>query len=69
MTPSLRFLNAVTFVLDHETVFKRGHHGDYAQAIAENVSGDPGGVTKFGIDQRSHPNLDIVNLSLIEARE
>ncbi|WP_395739937.1 glycosyl hydrolase 108 family protein [Prosthecobacter sp.] len=29
----------------------------------ENDPDDPGGATKFGIDQRSHPNVDIKNLT------
>jgi hypothetical protein len=29
----------------------------------ENDPDDPGGATKFGIDQRSHPNVDIRNLT------
>ena len=28
-----------------------------------NVSGDPGGLTNFGISQRSYPNVDICNLT------
>ena len=28
-----------------------------------NVSGDPGGLTNFGISQRSYPNVDIRNLT------
>ena len=35
----------------------------------ENVEGDDGGATKFGIDQRSHPNVDIKNLTAEEATE
>jgi len=33
----------------------------------ENDKDDPGGATKFGIDQRSHPHVDIKNLSASEA--
>jgi len=29
----------------------------------ENVPGDTGGVTKYGVDQASHPNVDIKNLT------
>ena len=29
----------------------------------ENDADDPGGATKFGIDQRSHPHVDIRNLT------
>lgn len=57
------------FVLPHETVFRpRSKWGNYAYATWENVSGDAGGVTKFGIDQRSHPTTDIKNLTLPQAR-
>lgn len=34
---------------------------------AENVSGDNGGLTKYGICQASYPNLDIANLTYDEA--
>ena len=34
-----------------------------------NDSADPGGETKFGISKRSHPELDIKNLTLEQARE
>jgi lysozyme family protein len=55
------------FYLPHETVFARGHSGDYAYARSENVDGDAGGLTKFGIDQRSHPKVDIERLTLDQA--
>lgn len=35
----------------------------------ENDPDDPGGATKFGIDQRSHPNEDIRNLTEARAIE
>jgi lysozyme family protein len=35
----------------------------------ENDPDDPGGATKFGIDQRSHPNVDIKNLTKDQAME
>lgn len=35
----------------------------------ENVPGDPGGPTKFGIDQRSHPTVNIRNLTRNQAKE
>lgn len=34
---------------------------------AENVSGDKGGLTKYGICQASYPNLDIANLTYDQA--
>lgn len=57
------------WVLDRETTFKRGRWGDYSAAIWEDVSGDAGGVTKFGIDQRSHPSTNIKELNAREAVE
>jgi len=63
------FEKALKFVLEHETEFTKGHHGDMKFAVSENVSGDAGGLTKFGIDQRSHPYLDIENLTLEHASE
>lgn len=35
----------------------------------ENDPDDPGGATKFGIDQRSHPKEDIRNLTEDRAKE
>jgi lysozyme family protein len=55
---SPRFRRALEFVLKWETVFDRK-----GKPVAENDSDDPGGLTKFGIDQRSHPNVDIRGLT------
>ena len=44
---SPRFLAAIAFVLKWETVFDR-----QGNPIAEHDPDDPGGLTKFGIDQR-----------------
>jgi|SRR5215470_9792304 len=52
-----RFLDFIPFVLEHEG-------GEY-----ENDPDDPGGPTKWGIDHRSHPNVDIRNLTRDEAVE
>ena len=46
-----------SFVLPHENVYDK--HGN---VISENRSNDPGGLTKYGIDQRAHPDVDIENL-------
>lgn len=43
--------------------------------VLENEGGlsqdkaDPGGTTKYGISQRSYPNLDIVNLTVEQAKD
>lgn len=34
-----------------------------------NISGDPGGVTKYGISQRSFPRLDIATLTYEDAKK
>jgi lysozyme family protein len=34
-----------------------------------NHPSDPGGLTKYGISQRAYPNLDIMNLSMDDAKE
>jgi len=63
------FDKALRFVLEHETVYAKGHYGDMSYAVSENVTGDAGGLTKFGIDQRSHPLLDIEGLTVEHASE
>jgi lysozyme family protein len=56
------FQRAIAFILPHEEEFARGHWGDENFVIAENVSGDNGGLTKYGIDAKSHPGVDIARL-------
>ncbi len=62
------FEKALAFTLLWECEFVRGHWGDLNYVVAENVAGDPGGVTKFGIDQRDHGGVDIRALTLDGAR-
>lgn len=54
---------AIDFILPHEEAFARGHWGNELFVVTENVSGDSGGLTKYGIDQASHPGVDIANLT------
>ncbi len=63
------FTSAIAFVLPHEEEFARGHWGDEAFVVPENVAGDNGGVTKYGIDQASHPHVDVANLTKEQAVE
>lgn len=56
------FLKAIAFILPHEEEFARGHWGDENYVIPENVDGDSGGWTKYGIDQSSHRGVDVRNL-------
>jgi lysozyme family protein len=37
--------------------------------VYENVPGDPGGPTKLGLDQRSHPTVNIRALTEVKAKE
>ena len=58
-----RFNEFLPFIYDHECAYDRQH-----RVVAENVAGDPGGVTKFGVDKASHPNVDVANLTEPQAR-
>ena len=61
------FEESLAFVLEHECVYKKGHWGDMDYVASENEENDPGGLTKYGIDQRSHPDVDVENLTLEQA--
>lgn len=63
-----RFLDAVEFVLKSECVYEEGHYGELNHVISEHDKHDPGGLTKFGIDQRAHPDTDIESLTLAQAK-
>jgi lysozyme family protein len=45
------------FVFPHECAYSNG------EVVTENVPGDDGGLTKYGIDQASHPGVDIEALT------
>lgn len=47
------------FILKEECNWPEDQSGQYS-----NDPDDPGGETKYGIDKRSHPNVDIKNLNL-----
>lgn len=61
------FLRAIAFVLEHETEFEKGHYDDYSHVRTERDPSDPGGTTRYGIDQRSHPHVDVAHLDLAGA--
>lgn len=63
------FEKALKFVLEHECEYKKGHWGDINYVVSENVEGDSGGLTKWGLDQRSHKEVDIESLTLEQASE
>lgn len=55
------------FILKWETVYKAGYYGKDEYVITERDSDDPGGATKYGIDQRSHPDVKIDSLTREQA--
>lgn len=59
-----RFDYCVKFVLKHETEYDA--HGN---VLTEHDPNDPGGTTRYGIDQRSHPGVDVAHLTEDEAKE
>jgi lysozyme family protein len=61
------FDRALKFVLEHECVFKKGHWGDFDYVVSENEENDPGGVTKWGLDSRTHGEVE--NITLEQATE
>lgn len=65
---SPKFDNAIPFVLLHECEFEPGHFGDFSRVRTEHDADDPGGATKFGIDQRDHPGVDVEDLTLDGAK-
>lgn len=60
-----RFAALLDFVLRWECAYDPRT----GAVIAENVAGDSGGLTKYGIDARSHPGVDIPNLTRAGAAE
>ena len=52
------FKKAIEFVLKHEDA-----------KLSGEITHDSGGTTKFGISHKAHPNVDVENLSLMEAEE
>lgn len=57
------FALGIAFVLDHEVAWRHG------EVVSEHVAGDAGGTTKYGIDQRDHPGVNIDRLSEADAVE
>ena len=58
------FQAAMRFILPHEVEFEKGHRGDYDHIRTENVAGDSGGATKYGVDAQAHPHTDVAGLDL-----
>lgn len=64
-----RFSNIFEWMLPWECTFLKGHVGDYNYVSVENDASDPGGRTKFGLDHRSHPDINLDQLTLAEAKQ
>jgi len=58
-----RFIEFLPFIYEWECVKDRK-----GNVITENDPDDPGGITKYGIDQVSHPKVDVKNLTEPQAR-
>jgi lysozyme family protein len=58
-----RFAACIAFVLQRET-----EHNTDGSVKVEHDSSDPGGTTKYGIDQRSHAHVDVAHLSEEQAK-
>jgi lysozyme family protein len=59
-----RFNNFLPFIYKWENEYDNHHN-----VVTENVPGDPGGTTRYGIDKASHPGVDVANLTEPQARE
>jgi lysozyme family protein len=57
-----RFNAFIPFILKWETEFNKD-----GSVRTENDPDDPGGKTRYGIDKRSHPGVDIPNLTKNQA--
>jgi lysozyme family protein len=59
-------MSTATRMMTFDLAFDRlmGHEGGYTPG-----EGDPGGETKWGISKRSYPDLDIKNLTRLDAKE
>jgi len=64
LTDDSRFAICVEFVLARETEYNK----DRTVKI-ERDPNDPGGTTKYGIDQRDHPHVNVADLTRPEAAE
>lgn len=62
MTP--RFKNFIPFILKWETEYNKD-----GSVKVERDPDDKGGTTKYGIDQRSHPEVDIAELTQAQAEK
>ena len=59
-----RFDICVAFVLEHETEYNAD-----GSVKVERDPHDPGGTTKYGIDQRAHPGVNVAHLDEDQAKQ
>lgn len=64
-----RYQRMFSLVARWECEFAKGHYGDYNFVIVENDPSDPGGRTKYGVDQRTFPDIDIGSLTYQDAEQ
>lgn len=57
-----RFETFIPFILKWETEYDKS-----GNVLTEHDKDDPGGTTKYGIDQRAHPKVDIESLTKEQA--
>ena len=57
-----RFLDFIPFIFKWETEYSKD-----GSVRTEHDPDDPGGTTRYGIDQRSHPGVDVEHLTKDEA--
>lgn len=57
-TGDARFDKFIKFIFAHENVLN-----EEGKVIPENQVGDSGGLTKYGIDRSSHPDVDVAGLN------
>jgi len=61
------FQVSLAFVLRHECAYAPGHDNDLNYVVCEDVPGDSGGCTKYGIDAADHAGIDVRGLTLADA--
>ena len=57
-----RFNEFMPFIFKWECVYNKA-----GKVVSENDPSDPGGLTKYGVDQRSHPKVNIKDLTESQA--
>ena len=59
-----KFNRCIGFVLQHENAYDKA-----GNVICEHDPRDSGGATKYGVDQSSHPHIDVCHLTEQDAKQ